>query len=339
MRRRAIVMLLVASGCTLDFDSVGPNEGGAPQAGAPSTGGSSQGGYAAGDQGAAPSTIGGAPSGGAPSGGDGGTSECGSSECVAIPPGFEGPLLLEALPGCDEDALIFRGGRKVGGQPILQQVSAGCGCSCTVSGTCPAVDVGFLSAGCTDGDPILSTSLDPMECSATGARAVRVQGQTGVVGCEPTATDVPALAFPEPFVHPFEACAPPVPTCDGGACLSPDRQWCIVTPSVETPCPPEFSVAVPFIRESAVDDTRMCGCECRSGACVPDFTGFGSSTMMCDPTMAFGLSPSVADMACFEANKPFAQLEYEPTPDCPSTGMPSQLGMIAGVPNLACCTN
>jgi hypothetical protein len=243
------VVVLVGSGCALDFDAVGPGAG--------TAGGGGQ------SQGAADS--GGASAAGAPAGGAAGCSET-SGSCVDVPTGFSGPFELREGDGCPGD-LVLRG--TLDGLPTDAE-PATCGCDCELgpltcghlalysNGGCSAAPGGgdFAAGLCTGVTDIMS--FKPQ------------QGSAGSVACVSDKAD-PLPLEPMVFQEPFAVCTiQDALGCDDGSCLPAGSGRYCLRSDRGLPCPPEtFTEAVLFRTAADYDDKRDCSCTCGPPTATP----------------------------------------------------------------------
>lgn len=248
LRALLALVLLVGSGCTLDFDAAGPQ-------GASTAGGGGQG------EGAGASE----PSAGAAAGGAAGCSGKNGS-CVAVPVGFSGPFELRAGESCAGNAVLLG---TLDGLPVTAE-PATCGCQCVFGAeTCGHLQL-FSNGGCNmapGGDDFVAgvcTNVpDIMSFKPQ-------QGPAGSVACESDKVD-PLPLVPFAFQEPFAVCEieSDIDCPDGGCLPEEEGRYCLRSDEGQ-PCPAEvFTVPTVFRTVDDYTDTRTCSCECSLAASSP----------------------------------------------------------------------
>lgn len=251
---RFVLACALVTGCTLDFDMVGPK------------GGSADGGSGAGN----PTSSGGNGEGAGQSGGnnqtggngEGGTpiSDCtvNGGSCVPIPVGFDGAVLL-TTDACG--SVVFDGFNDFSAAP------AECGCSCFPSSLecgLPGIATSFANSVC-DGNGASGTFVPSSICAqvpgGSNTHSVQLDDLPVPPGCLNDNEDpvLPAIDWSDPI----KGCAFESVGCDGGdVCAPSNARYCFYRPAQgPLDCPTGF-IDTRVVEPSDITDNRDCECEC-----------------------------------------------------------------------------
>jgi hypothetical protein len=247
--------LVITTGCTLDFDMVGPKGGGAD-------GGSGAGiASSSGGNGEGAGQIGGNNQTGG--NGEGGTpiSDCtiNGGSCVPIPDGFDGAVVLTAAP-CS--SAVFDGFES------FSAADAECGCNCFPSSLecgLPGLATSFSNSIC-DGNGASGTFVPSSVCAqvpgGNNIHSVQLNGLAVPPGC--LSDGASALLPPIDWSDPIKGCAFDSVGCDGGDICAPSdsTRYCFYrAANGPLDCPAGF-IDTAVIEPGDISDNRDCVCEC-----------------------------------------------------------------------------
>ena len=316
MLRLGLACALTLTGaCTLDFDIVGPQGGGA--AGASNTGASGG------------SMSGGAAEGGAPA------TDCsgGLGECVPLPDGFDGAVVLGV--GCGAAEKVFDGFESYAFAPAL------CGCSCVTSeDTCtvPGSAQAFSSSTCSTNGSVIDlfvtdTCIElPSLPNAVSIKLVEA-GTPPLCESDLKPPSLPPVEWSTPIVGcSFESIG-----CGSDICLpGPEERYCFYRALGEAPigCPAGL-IDTPVVQEGDLGDGRSCECLCGpkdfDGCANPQWSLYKDTSCL----NVFGTVQAVCADAGDEIGSTAVTIDSDVI--CAQNEVPT--GTVAATPKIqACCS-